>query len=164
MKFTIKNKEIELTAEEVEEIVKQSKEAKQPLYFVPKMEEEYFVLSECSVCVLNWGNGRADNLYLDRANVYRTKEEAEKEDQKRLALGRIRKYIHENDLESAPNWEDGEDKYQIVGWDYGLDKPITDCSPYIDYSSYNLIFRSVEDGQKVIDNCKDDLRTLLKNY
>jgi hypothetical protein len=165
MRFIIKNKEIELTAEEVAEIVKQSKETKQSLYFVPKMGEVYFVLNAACFYSSIWKNDNIDNGFLARAEIYRTKEEAQKADEKRLALGRIRKYIHENGLEFVPNWKnENEDKYQIIGWDYDDDMPDKGWYCYIDRSCHNLIFRSEEDRQKVLDNCKDDLRILLKNY
>lgn len=104
----------------------------------------------------------------DRCLVFATKEEAEREDQRRLALGRIRKYVCANNVkmdrynEYRADWNDNYFKYQIEGWKHDTDRPSLILFRSIDTSSHGLIFKTAEDRQMVLDNCKEDLEILLK--
>jgi hypothetical protein len=164
-KITIELTE-ELTEEQVEELLQQIKDAG---IFKEKKEvlekgQEYWYLAEDEYSNTIFQNDGFDEAILARDNVYLTEEEARKADEKRVALGTIRAFIRKNDLEFTPDWEDGEEiKYQITGWQYEEDEMSIDRWTKWDESKYNLVFKSEEDRQKVLDNCTGELEFLLKN-
>jgi hypothetical protein len=164
-KITIELTE-ELTEEQVEELLQQIKDAGilKKKKDVLKKGQEYWYLTKIEYSSHFFDNDFIDNDLIARDNFYLTEEEVIKADKKRLALGTIRAFIKENDLEFTPNWEDSEEvKYQITGWNYCDDKVIVDMLLSLDCSSHNLNFKSEEDRQKVLDNCTGELEFLLKN-
>ena len=127
-----------------------------------KIGQNYFYLNGYGISEITGDNGNLDNKLLARANVYLTKEEAQKADNKRLALGTIQKFIRDNDLEFEPDWQNNsQTKYQITGWNYEEDDVITNYFSFKKTSPFNLIFYSGIDRQKVLENCKEELKTLL---
>lgn len=98
-------------------------------------------------------------------NVYKTKEEAEKIVKKRKALRRIHEYMRENDLFFYEvDWEKHEQaKWMIIGWNYDLQIADWDFTYFKDRIKGNLIFRTEEDMQEVLENCKEDLEIYLKD-
>lgn len=91
-------------------------------------------------------------------NVYLTKEEAEKELERRKAIQRIKKFMWENKIKNKEfKWNNG--KY-LICYDY-LKKSF--CIGR--YLTFYLItdlwyFETYEDCQKIIDNCEDDLKII----
>jgi hypothetical protein len=154
--YTLKNTTLTLTDEQVEEVVKNAGKKE----FI-KEGQEYWYLYWGGQENCTWQNDNIDKARLARANVYLTEKEAKKADNKRLALGTIQAYIRDNGLEFTPDWKDTTDKYQIIGWNYVLNNVNHGCSDDINYSQHNLIFKSAEDLQKVLDNCREELIVLL---
>jgi len=150
---------IKLTAEQVKEVVENATNKKE---FI-KDRQDYWFLDSCGIVKAKEYNSSAWNMeHLVRNNIYLTEAEAQKADDKRLALGTIMQYIRDNDLEFVPNWEDdNEYKYQISGWSYEVDRPINDLYSVVNTSPHDLVFKSKKDCEKVFDNCKDEIKTLL---
>ena len=159
MGYTLKDKKITLTEEEIREIVEASKEKKG---FI-EIETRYWSLDCYSVNSFIWVDGTIGNKKLARGNVYLTEEEAQRADSKRLVLGTIQAFIRDNNLEFKPDWgNENETKYTIAGWNYNNDAPNIDYYYQLNISSYNLIFKSAEDMQLVLDECRKELKILLK--
>jgi hypothetical protein len=155
--YTLKNTTLTLTDEQVEEVLKNAGKKE----FI-KEGQKYWFVREIGIDNDHWVHATSVDIErLERANVYLTEEEAQKADNKRLALGTIQAYIRDNDLQFTPNWEYNNWKWQITGWSYEGDCELYNQYYYNDESKYDLIFKSEEDRQKVIDNCKEELRILL---
>lgn len=76
------------------------------------------------------------------------------------ALHRIKNYIHDNDMEFVPDWDDlGQIKYCILYSDnrekYDLNFIYGERVVQVD-----IFFSNDKDAQKVIDNCRADLDIL----
>ena len=95
------------------------------------------------------------NVY---CNIFITKEEAEKELEKRKAIFNIKKYCYDNNIEIRNEFIYRKDNYNITynyhGFDYNWCEEINEL---------NLIwfFNNDLDTNKVIDNCKEDLNILF---
>lgn len=126
--------------------------------------QEYWSLDVDKIIRLTNKNDDIDKRILARDNIYLTEEEVKKADNKRLALGTIRQYMRDNDLIwNDVDWNDGtQNKWQITGWNYDNKEVILEKLWATDCSQHNLIFKLAEDMQKVLDNCSEELKTLLK--
>jgi hypothetical protein len=136
--------------------------------FVPKFGEEYWsigaTIEDDYIAQDTFYNDSLNRERIILGNVYPTKEVAEKALAQKQALQRIYEYMDKKGLWYEPDWSDGEPKWQIAGWDYEDNMPRIDFYADIDMSQHHLIFRTIEDRQKVLDNCAKDLEILLKNY
>jgi len=110
MKYTLKNKDIELTDEELDELNAQRDEKTKR--FVPTKGDNYwFVQSSGMVNTMTWMNSNTDNYRLSQGNVFRTREEAEAKLAYNEAFGTIREYILEQNGDWIPDWD--ENKYYL---------------------------------------------------
>ena len=110
MKYTLKNKDIELTDEELDELNAQRDEKTER--FVPTKGDNYwFVPSSGMVSTMRWINSNTDNYRLSQGNVFRTREEAEAKLAYNEAVGTIREYILEQNGDWIPDWD--ENKYYL---------------------------------------------------
>ena len=110
MKYTLKNKDIELTDEELDELNAQRDEKTER--FVPTKGDNYwFVPSSGMVSTMIWKNSNTDNYRLSQGNVFRTREEAEAKLAYNEAVGTIREYILEQNGDWIPDWD--ENKYYL---------------------------------------------------
>jgi hypothetical protein len=157
MKLTLNNTIIELSEEQVKEIQAQLQAEKESKFFVPKFGERYWYLSVIGINNYENLNCFLDKNILVRQEVYRTKEEAEKADEKRLALMRIKRYIVDKGYEFTPDWGDErQDKYFIF-YDYS-DKYF--ASPLCRSCKEALLLpylSSIKACKDIIENCKEDL-------
>ena len=158
--------ELDLTPEQAEKVKKMLAVEKKE--WVKKGEDYYFLRGERVGTISGWPNEEVDEEILKRANVYRTPESAEQAEHQRLALGAIHQYVRDNWVRMAgfngyvPDWNDGRDKWQIQGWDFHENFPVFIPILPSDLSSHGLVFDTEEDLQKVIENCKAELKDLLK--
>jgi len=110
MKYTLKNKDIELTDEELDELNAQRDEKTER--FVPTKGDNYwFVQSSGMVNTMTWINSNTDNYRLSQGNVFRTIEEAEAKLAYNKAVGTIRMYILEQNGDWTPDY--CEKKYYL---------------------------------------------------
>ena len=96
---------------------------------------------------------------IENWNAFLTKEEAEKEVERRKAIQRIKKYCFENNIQYKETVSD-ETFYIGIIYDYEDEEfyPST-CTDHIDY--WFLFFDSYEDVDKVINNCKSELNIIF---
>ncbi len=93
---------------------------------------------------------------LEVGNVFLTKEEAEKELEKRKALARIKKWIYENGIELA----DKDDKFVFTIMYSLTDKDLEIC--YWNVVSFdNILFKYKNDAQKCLEECREDWEILF---
>lgn len=128
-----------------------------------KNRQRIWILFSDGTCESEWDGLSQHQKMLARNNIYITKEATQKADNKRLALGTIRKFIRENFLEFVPDWKNNQEKYQIIGWIYNAGIPDYSNWSLRNLSQHNLIFKSPEDRQKVLEGCHDELRVLLRD-
>ncbi len=137
---------------------------------LPSIGERFWVLPNTGTLeTWTFHDDETDKGVISRGNFYLTREEAIKEDERRLALGRIQKFIRDNDIDApcngwTPDFEYGSYKYQISGWNYSGNVADTTVYAKFDDSKHGLTFKTAEDRQAVIDNCAKDLEILLKVY
>lgn len=93
----------------------------------------------------------------DIGNCFLTKPEAEKELKKRQAIQKIRKYIHENDMERG--WVTGENNY-CIEYDDRIKEFEADYKCYYRGFDY-FYFHSKAYAQKIIDNFPDELKLIF---
>ena len=127
-----------------------------------KKWDEYYIIINCYTPkkVKVERDQRYENM-LNSDNVYLTEKEADKEIQKIRALGRIKKYIHDNWLEFTPDWEnDKEDKFYITMSAHWQDFEWT-WNPWTITLWVPFYFNNLYKLDKVIEDCKSDLEILF---
>ena len=153
IKLTIDGKEVFLSQESIEAIqnLAQKKE------YNYKNWEEYYWLDSCgyidiSISINNDGT-------FSQGGLFRTKQEAEQERDKRQAKHNIKKYIIENGLEFEPNWGDGDERKFSIYYDYEEKKFFSNHTNATKWFE-PFHFKSEQDAQQVINNCEKDLLVL----
>lgn len=172
MKITIKEngkeREVELSEESAHALKKAFTEEKKGLW-KPEMGEEYWDLGFDGSTHYGW---RWENLsweekaYL-RGNVFPTEEAAEKEDEKRKAIHRVKQYIAREFGVFGPSREElNQNKYlgvYLPYWDVEEKcmVPMQQSSRYFHYSPFNYL-RSAEDCDQLITDMEDDLKIIFE--
>lgn len=159
-KLIINDKEIEIPNElldKVKEVLQESKPKTSKLYWKPEEDEEYWCINGMgNVDRDDWDGGDYDSGALATGSIFRTKEEALVELEKRKALVRVKKYIVDNGLEFEPDWDDYGDKsiigFNVFSWHFTVEE-----IRFTKYSDF-YYFRSKEDARQVIKACEDDLK------
>ena len=122
--------------------------------------------------ILN-GKGGVDNAYryidsyqngaIKQGNVFRTREEAGHERDRRKAIHKIKKYIYDNfgyDPTDWADWENFVSKY-VVSYDNDEKEFAFDC--YYNFRYYSPIgyLKTKEQGKVIIDNFEDELKIIF---
>ncbi len=98
-------------------------------------------------------------------NAFLTEKDARKELEKRKAITRVMKWKHENGMNFEPDWEDyNEEKYLPFYNCNSCSKKI--CSNVHFESKYYCpvgYFKTLEDVEKCIEECKEDLELIYKD-
>lgn len=156
MNKTYKTKaDIEITKEEAEKAMKfyENPEVSHSLGWESslvqeKVTREYFV---------------ADDEYLASSTFgFKTREERNLHDSKQKAIFKIHKYMRENNMFWDIDWNTFKGKWLIQGWNYGWDIPSLCCYSQQDSSSHNLIFKTEEDRDEILDKFPEELELILK--
>ena len=159
MPYKNKGLEVELTDEQAEEVVKVYGAKKD---YLPKEGQiVYYISLGLDVFPISYKEIMKQAFIA--GEILLTKEEAEKKAEKLKALARINEYILSNGLRFKPDWSDVKQNYVIEGWGYHRDSPSIAYFCLVNTSKHNLVFKSAEDRQLVLDNCAEDLETLLKD-
>jgi len=155
MKYTLKNKEIELTDEEVKEIVRMSEEKK--VGWIPEDDEEYwYVSSSGDIYEEVWDSHNVDNFRLSQGNVFRTQEEA----QAHLTYLKAVATLKESAEFWQPDWGDEEQKkyYVYYGCHYGRFE--MSCSWRLAHP-LNIHFQSEAKAEESIKNYEKEWKIVL---
>jgi len=156
MILKLKDKEIEITKEELAELNKQAESVSE--VWKPKIGEIYhYADSRGNIYWDRWIDSVNDNFLYYIGNCFKTREEAQKSVDRQQALARVKAYIRDNDLGLVPDWsDDGQNKFYITychndkefqGW----------CNSYGQRETEIGYLKSSEDCNQVIENMKEDL-------
>ena len=155
----IDGKKIEIS-EETANNLKEKFSEKSPYQF-NNLKETY---------ILN-GKGGVDNSYkyidsyqkgaIKQGNVFRTKEKAEHERDKREAIFKIKKYIYDNFGYDPTDWAGLEDKKYFITYDILSNK--FEWTTYFYCNVYSPIgyLKTEEQAQEIIDNFEDELKIIF---
>lgn len=158
---------VEVSPEEIRKLVKDHPEILKEKSFEEEMvgKKYWFINSEGKNEWGCWENSKFGNNLLSVNNIFFSEAECDKEITRRKALGRIMKYIRDNNIELVKDEDWGDlkiKKYQILGWDYTDSKVNNTLYSRYNEAQHNLAFYTEEDLDKVVKNYAEDLKTLLK--
>lgn len=158
--YTLKNRDIEISEEELTELNRQKESKKSG---VPEMEQRYWYVDSAGEKDINsWRNNTFDLHHLYTNNLFLTEEKCDEYLKYVNALKAITKFKIENSLNDfKADWTNGllaKWYIELLADQFGVE----DC--YIK-NSLNLLgyYASKEDAQRVIDNCKAEI-LLVANY
>jgi len=161
MKYTLKNKEIELTDKEVEEIV--AKYTKKDKRWKPERGDTYWTVMNLGfIKHYSWGIGddRSFEFLRKTANYFQTKEEAQAHLDRINAIATVTDYIYENDLQ----WKEG---YRYVPYLYTDIGDIGEIR--VDWFVEGICFQQVipflktrEACEQLIKHLPEDLKLIFK--
>ena len=145
MEFTLKNKVIDLTEEEVQEII--SKYGKKDIRFKPEIEWVYYILDfDGGLDEITYRNDNIDKQCYASGNMYRTKKDAE--------FARLQVDTRLNNLiahwklandKFIPDWKDKqENKYYII-FDNSVKRYVLSVAWEV---HYNIPYFSTKDNAK----------------
>lgn len=142
-----------------EEYFEEIKEERKSIFNLEEWDKYYYLYIHWEVGLYTYEDTNFDNNTIGVWNAFLTKEEAEKESERRKAIQKIKKYCWENKIKYKENVSD-ETFYIGITYDSENEEfyPST-CTDHIDY--WVLFFDSYEDVDKVINNCKSELKILF---
>lgn len=159
IELKIDGKSIELSSETLKNI-KESLEEKKS--FKPEYGEKYYFLTsnrEIDDCV--WENDTFDNYSYYSGNCFKTQEEAIKQQEKKNALMRVRKYIINNFGLFEPDWDDDEQGKYNIFYDYIGKEFLVNDACTLRYLEIIPFLETKEQTRQVIDNFKQDLKIIF---
>lgn len=134
--------------------VEKQKEVKCPF----KYGDEYFLLpSDGMVSESIWGDYKFDNGALSQGNIFKTKEEAIRERDRRLLLTRFRQFRDKCNGDWKPDWKDKcEDKYCVL-FNHELSELVLNWYIYVQpFESFGC-FKNREDAIRAIELFGDEI-------
>jgi hypothetical protein len=151
--------------EEIQEL-KTKEEEEKGLWF-PKDGEEYYYIDREGKVYWKWFYDSHEEIEdrgcIEIGNFYKTKELAEKEIEKRKAIQRL-KTAWAKDYYFVPDFNSGDIKHCIHGWNYTDGSVEYAFCGRMDVSKYGLVFYSKEKMKQFIEENAKDLELVLKNY
>ena len=157
----IDGKKIEIS-EETANNLKEKFSEKSPYEF-EESEQVWFLRSDCWLIKDFYSYIKKDNRRTTQGNIFRTKEKAEHERDKREAIFKIKKYIYDNFGYCPTDWADwngGNYKYYIM---YRGDYDVFSYEMTNRYKRPTLIgyLKTEEQAEEIINNFKDELRIIF---
>lgn len=159
MKITINNQTIEITEEQRKGLLESLSKPVRKIR--PQEGEIYYYIMNLNQIGSTCYNADSDKIAWDLGDGLFTKEEAQKELNKRIAIQKVKDYIIENDLSFEPDWRNEQQNKYYIYFDNRINKfefdskNKCDCNPKISY------FKSEEDCKKVIHNCRKELKIIF---
>ena len=153
----------------VEELEKQIQELQKELELEKQKEvkcpfkygDEYFLLpSDGMVSESIWGDYKFDNRSLSQGNIFKTKEEAEREHDKRELLTRFRQFRDKCNGEWEPDFEDGNSGKHYIILNHKTNMLRINFSYNLE--DFNLFgyFRKESDARRAIQLFGDEIKRL----
>jgi len=160
MKITINDKQIDLTPEQEKQITKALGRdvTVEDAWYEPEEGEEYHCLDNYETCLLNNDYYPLDNAIFKRQRVYRTRAEAKKADDYRIAVTAVQKYIIQNFGEWKP--EVGDSRHYIMHNQHG-DVLARSSWTYVAFPSVIPPLKTREQFNQVIENCEEHLNVIF---
>jgi hypothetical protein len=157
-KLILKNRDIEITEEELADLNKQASEKKS---IWPECTAYYYVHDSNIVEESFWTNSDYERTRFLMGNYFINEEDAEKYRDYLIALQSVRQFILEEGLDFRPDWYDKkQDKYTISYWDDNDDFEIN-C--WNSKNSLSILghFKSEEECEKLISAKEAELRIIF---
>ena len=126
-----------------------------------KNGEKYFVLGQDGLIGdYLWDGSNFDKIRYAQGNVFKTKEEAECERDRRALLTRFRQFRDKCNGDWKPDWEDkSEDKFFILFNHESSELKSNWCSYSQPFSSFGC-FKNSEDAKRAIELFGDEIKRL----
>lgn len=143
------NEKLATLKEELIEELMQEFEEEQKNEF-PKLEDEYWYISPSGEAYRDvWDDFTAERMILEIGNVFKTREEAEFEVERRKVIAELKKYAEPKDRE----W-DGDNKHWSIGYKHSR-QDLDYCASY--YTSYGeFYFESKEKAEVAVKMIGED--------
>lgn len=140
------------------EIEKQKTEIESPL---EDDEEYWFVTTEGAIRANWWSNSKLETMYYKQGNVFKTREEAEKEADRRELLTRFRQFRDQCNGDWKPDFENSwEDKYSIMFHYKSRKLKIANSGDYDNFRPFSY-FKNESDTQRAIELFGDEIKRLF---
>ena len=162
MNYKIKGLEVEITDEQLDELIKERENKGKP--WKPEKGEYYwFVGSWGDVSCDDWRGSSEDIFYLKSNNVFKTKGEAEAKLDYLNAVIAVNAKIRELNDGWTPDWMDYSQSKNNIRYNYDVSEFfITSHWQETEFSILNFI-KSKELAEQVIKECAKELE-IIKNY
>lgn len=130
----------------------------------PQEGDKYWLALESGgTTELQWDNDGLDRSYKGMGNLFRTKEEAEKELKLRKAITRVRLYIEENFGVFEPDWKDTKQGKFGIHYNQPSEGLDFDFQEFYTYHCPYGHLQSIENINQLIKDCEDDLLTIHRS-
>ena len=162
---------IEDIQKQIEKLKKKTQQLQEELEFEKKkteleypnlnMNELYWLIdSNGNVCRSCWLKDGFDKQRSKIGNVFHTKEEVEKELDRRILLTKFRQFRDKCNGDWKPDWEDkSEDKFFIL-FNHESSELISNWCLYLQpFSSFGF-FKNIEDANRAIELFGDEIKRL----
>ena len=139
----------------------QQEEQTEDLEYPFEDKEEYFCLNINGEIVQNlWSGGPFDEGVYTQGHVFKNREEARKERDKRYLLMRFNQFRDKCNGDWMPDWEDkGEDKFFILFNHESSELNLNWCSYSQPFLSFGF-FKNIEDANRAIELFGDEIKRL----
>lgn len=128
----------------------------------PDVGEEYWFISAVGIVDATvWGYLQVDKDIWTAGNGFFTEEEAVKENNKRLAVQRIKDYILENDMYFEPDWNTSNQTKYGICYNYGDRKLDWYVVSELKRSDVLPYLATVEHWERVVTDCEEDLEIVF---
>lgn len=167
MQYTLLNKNITITDEELTALIQQRiQQRENSLFWFPKENEPYYYHDSIGDIYQSvWGS--CDNRRLIVGNVFQSKDACFKFLERRKARVRVRDYIKKNSLYFRPDWSDDKQVKYFIAYSHefnlsrNLPGFVVHATLSTKHSFSGLFFRAQKDAQLIIDKMDYDLRILF---
>ena len=161
MNYKIKGLEVEITDEQLDELIKERENKGKP--WKPGLRDEYWVIDSWGdLNLVMWTNAHSDNYCYDSGNCFKTEEKAKAKLDYLKAVNTVNAKIRELNDGWTPDWDDwNQRKYEVYcrsNGDWGLDF-------WMSVSRFSIFeeMKSREVAQQVIKECAEEL-DIIKKY
>lgn len=159
-KIIFDNKEIEISDESFEAFKQQF--LPKDKRWVPEYGEKYWYVN--NVGNEDWRyykNDVIDNFRINTGNCFKTREEAEKHQDKLFAIAEVTAYMYENDLVLEPDWSDKKQRKYYIYYYNEYKKFSYEYHYYTQYCNILPYLKSSEACQQVIKEKEEALNKIF---
>jgi len=162
---TYKINNVEISEEELRKVIKDNpelvEEENKSKYFTPKYGEEYFFVNRFFGAKKEKNEATSADKCLINVGVHRTKEEAELDSSKQLALVRMWNYA-DSKMFFRPDWSNYEQDKCHIRYDHLKNKFTCDYWNWLQDNFMLPYFKSLEDCEQFIKDNQKDLELFIK--
>jgi hypothetical protein len=151
---------------EGEELKKYIEGCDKDVLWRPKYNETYFIIKTGETSSYINKNDNYDNKIIATGEYWQTREEAQAELDKRLAIQRVIVWIAENLGYDSRKWADFKEENKKHSFYYHHSDEINEIRienyEFVKIYSPTGYLKSREDAEKIIESCKSDLELIYK--